>query len=127
MEQRQKGEQFRILDPAIPPSSPAAPKRLVLMLVAVAVSAALAAGVVVLSEQIDSSFHNPEQLRMFTTVPVLLSIHRVVTERDTERSRYRARVRLIATAVGLLVIVSMSYWLGRGNEQLLWMMLPGQS
>src|SRR3989304_4426236 len=41
MEQRQKGEQFRVLDPAVPNREPAAPKRLQLILMALVLSVGL--------------------------------------------------------------------------------------
>src|SRR5712692_9583871 len=58
MEQRQKGEQFRILDPAIPGQEPAAPNRLRLVLTSLMLSLGLAVGAVVLAEHIDTSFHS---------------------------------------------------------------------
>ena len=42
MEQRQKGEQFRILDPAVPSQIPAAPNRLKLLIVSLVLSLGLA-------------------------------------------------------------------------------------
>ena len=71
MEQRQKGEQFRVLDPAIPSSQPAAPNRPALSLLVLVLSLGLAAGVVMLAEQLDTSFHTVEDLRTFSPLPVL--------------------------------------------------------
>jgi polysaccharide chain length determinant protein (PEP-CTERM system associated) len=51
MEQRQKGEQFRILDPALPPREPDAPKRSRLVLVGIALSLGLAIGAALLAEK----------------------------------------------------------------------------
>src|SRR5256886_1397244 len=66
MEQRQKGEQFRILDPAVPAREPVA-RRVRLMLMGLMLSLGLAAGAVVLAEQLDTSFHTVDELRRFTT------------------------------------------------------------
>src|SRR5205823_7811102 len=57
MEQRQKGEQFRVLDPAVPPKEPVA-RRARLMSIALVLSLGLAAGAVMLAEQLDTSFHS---------------------------------------------------------------------
>src|SRR5437899_1137953 len=65
MEQRQKGEQFRVLDPAVPSPEPAAPNRLRLLLTALLGSLGLAVGVVVLAEHVDTSFHTVDDLRAF--------------------------------------------------------------
>ena len=79
MEQRQKGEQFRILDPAVPRRRPAAPNRLRLLLVSLALSAGIARLAPYLAEKLDTSFHSVAELRAFTTVPVLVSISRIVS------------------------------------------------
>src|SRR5262249_59697315 len=89
MEQRQKGEQFRILDPALPSTVTTAPNRVRLLLMAVALSTGLAAGAAMLAEMLDTSFHSADEVRAFTTVPVLVSIPRMVTDMDRRRRRRR--------------------------------------
>src|SRR5438034_576350 len=85
MEQRQKGEQFRVLDPAVPNPEPAAPNRVRLLVMALVGSLGLAAGAVALVEKADTSFHTLDELRAFSVVPVLVSIPRIVTETDRRR------------------------------------------
>jgi polysaccharide chain length determinant protein (PEP-CTERM system associated) len=126
MEQRQKGEQFRVLDPAIPGSEPAAPNRLKLVLVALGACAALAVAAVVLAEQINASFHSVDDLRALTTVPVLLSIPLIVTPEDTERRARRMRLAAAGAAVGLVVLVGASYLVAHGNEQLVTLVARGR-
>ena len=77
MEQRQKGEQFRIIEPAVPSESPAAPNRPRLLLYALVLCLGLAA-VVMAAEQLDQSFHSGDELRMRTgllvvSIPPILS------------------------------------------------------
>jgi uncharacterized protein involved in exopolysaccharide biosynthesis len=118
MEQRQKGEQFRILDPALPSAVPAAPHRVRLMAFAVMVSLGLAVGAVVLAEELDTSFHNRESLRGFTRVPVF-GLPRIVLETDVRQRRWRFRLAATGTALGLFLIVAISYFFAHGNERLL--------
>src|SRR5262249_11117482 len=81
MEQRQKGEQFRILDPAIAPRQPVANSfRLTFM--ALVLSLGLGIGAVVLAEHVDTSFHSVDDLRNFSRVPVLVSIPKLVAPID---------------------------------------------
>ena len=118
MEQRQKGEQFRVLDPAIPNSEPAAPNRFRLLLMALMGSLGLAVGAVVLAERVDTSFHTVDDLRAFSPVPVLVSIPRIVTRTDRRRRAWHMRLAASAAFMGLVVIIGLAYFAASGNEQL---------
>jgi polysaccharide chain length determinant protein (PEP-CTERM system associated) len=118
MEQRQKGEQFRILDSAMPSSSPTAPRRSRLLLMSFALSAALGAGAMVLAELLDTSFHSAAELRAYTTVPLLVNIPRIITEADARRGRWRFRFAAVGAVVGLVLVAGLAYFIGHGNEQL---------
>ena len=126
MEHRQKGEQFRILDPAIPPEAPTAPDRWRLILVGLALSLAVAGGVVAATEQLDTSFHTVEEIRAFSRVPVLVSIPRIVTDSDARRELRRSWLTAAASILGIVLIVSASYWVARGNQGLLALVSGGQ-
>src|SRR3989449_6763339 len=95
MEQSKQGEQFRILDPAIPTKQPAAPNRFRLVLLGVLLALGGAVAAAVLAEHLDTSFHTHDDLRSFTKVPVLASIPRLVSGADAAR---QARQRWLATA-----------------------------
>ncbi len=118
MEQRQKGEQFRILDSALPSWTPAAPRRARLLVLSLALSLALGAGSMVVMELLDTSFHSTRDLRAYTTVPVLVSIPRIVTEGDARRHRWRFRLAAVGVLVGLVVVGGSAYLFGHGNERL---------
>jgi polysaccharide chain length determinant protein (PEP-CTERM system associated) len=118
MEQRQKGEQFRILDSALPSSTPAAPRRSKLLVASLALSFVLGAGSMVLMEVLDTSFHSSRDLRAYTTVPILVNIPRIITEADARRSRWRFRLAAVAVLVCLVAVGGSSYMFAHGNEQL---------
>src|SRR2546425_13313425 len=71
MEEGQKGDQFRLLDQAIPSTRPAAPNRFRLIVIGLILSIGLAGGAVGLIEHRDTSFHMLNDLQAFTKVPVL--------------------------------------------------------
>jgi len=119
MEQRQKGEQFRVLDQAVANPQPAAPNRVRLFLIALAAAVGLAVGVVLMVEHIDTSFHELDELRAFSNVPVLASIPRIVTRTDLRRQWWRMRLGATAALVGLVLIVGVAYFLAHGNERLI--------
>ncbi len=122
VEQHQKGEQFRILDPAIPAREPSAPNRLRLILTGILLSLGLAAASVALAERLDASFHTVGELRAFSTLPVLVSIPRIGTAADLRQRRRRFCLGVAAALGGLLLIVGASYYLADGNDQLVWML-----
>jgi len=118
MEQRQKGEQFRILDSALPSGTPAAPRRSRLLIASLALSLVLGAGAMVLAELLDTSFHSSRDLRAYTTVPILVNIPRIVTGADLRRRRWRFRLAAVGVLVALVVVGGSSYFFAHGNEQL---------
>jgi polysaccharide biosynthesis transport protein len=123
MERQQQAEEFRILDVALPAKSPMAPDRTRFGLVGLIIAVGLAAGALVLAEGLDGSFHSIEDLRAFSKVPVLAGVSHLETEGDRRR---RMRYRLIAVAALLILIVVVSliaYYLGRGNEGLVRVLL----
>lgn len=123
MEQRQKGELFRVLDPATPSERPVAPDRLRLILMGLLLSAGLAVGVVMGAEQLDTSFHTVDDLRAFTTVPVLVSIPPLMTAADLARRQWRWKVVALSVTAGIVGIVALSYFVAKGNEQLAWLLV----
>jgi uncharacterized protein involved in exopolysaccharide biosynthesis len=127
MEQRQKGEQFRVIEPALPDPRPAAPNRVRLLLMAVAVSLGLAVGGVVLAEHIDTSFHSVDELRAFSPAPVLVSIPRIVTQAGLRRARWRMRFAASAALIGLVMIVGVAYVVAHENERLVSFLARGAS
>jgi polysaccharide chain length determinant protein (PEP-CTERM system associated) len=127
MEQRQKGELFRILDPAIVPKDSVAPNRLRLVLVGVMLSLTMAVGAVALAERLDSSFHTADDLRAFTKVPVLARIPRIATRVDTRRRRWQFSLAALSTVLGLALAVAASYYIAHGNEQLVRFVVRGHS
>jgi polysaccharide chain length determinant protein (PEP-CTERM system associated) len=118
MEQRQKGEQFKILDSAVPASSPTAPRRARLLMVSVVLALVLGAGAMVLAEVLDTSFHSAGDLRAYASVPVLVSIPRILTEVDVRRQRWRFRLAAAGLVVSVILVAGSAYFFAHGNEQL---------
>ena len=118
MEQTQKGEQLRILDPATYPERPSGPSRPLFALVALVLSVGIAVVSVVLWEKlIDQSFHYPQELEAFAKIPVLATISDIVTEEDRRDRRHGGVVRAVAFAASLALLIGASYKLAANNEQ----------
>jgi uncharacterized protein involved in exopolysaccharide biosynthesis len=118
MEHRNKGEVFRVVDPAVPAESPAAPKRLLLVLVCGMVALALAGAVVIVAEQLDTSFHSVESLRGFTSVPLAVAVPRILTENDHIQYRRRASFAATGALAALVLIMGAGYYYASGNYDL---------
>jgi len=118
MEQVQKGEQFRVLDQAVPNAQPAAPNRPRLLVMALAGAIGLAVAVLLLAEHLDTSFHEVDELRAFSNVPVLASIPRILSGTDLRRRWWRMRLATSAAFVGLVIIAGLAYVAASGNERL---------
>jgi polysaccharide chain length determinant protein (PEP-CTERM system associated) len=127
MEQRQKGEQFRILDPAIVSKNPVGPNRVRLAVKGLMLALGAAIGAMVVAERLDTSLHTTDDLRRLTSVPVLAVIPVIATKADVRRRRRRFWLGAVSAAMGLALVLGASYYIGHGNDQLVWMLTPGRS
>jgi len=93
------GEEFRVLDPAIPPRSPVAPERVRFILLGIGIGLGAAAAAVVLAGQFDGSFHTLEELR------------------TGRLDRPPLGLTAAPIALGLVLVVYVSYHLASGNDQ----------
>jgi polysaccharide chain length determinant protein (PEP-CTERM system associated) len=122
MEQRLKGEQIRLVDPAVESQRPIAPNRNQLVALGLVFALGLASGAVILAEQTETffrkSFHTVDDLRAFTVVPVLVSIPHIVTRTEARWRPWRFGLTALSIMLGLMFIVGSSYFVASGNEQL---------
>jgi succinoglycan biosynthesis transport protein ExoP len=103
---RSASSRFRILDPALVPTSAFAPNRPTLLFMALIGSLLTAAAATWVADRLDTSLHTADDVRAFTRVPVVASIPLIVTPGD-RRSRQR-RVWL-ATASLLLALGAVAH------------------
>jgi polysaccharide chain length determinant protein (PEP-CTERM system associated) len=110
VERRRAREEFQILESAFPAREPAAPNRPKLVLLGVLLACAATGAVVMLAEQLDTSFHGVDDLRSFSKLPVLVTIPEITTRADRTRRRWRLRLAAGAGVIGLLLIVGIAYF-----------------
>jgi len=89
MERRQKGEQFRVLEPAFAPPEPASPNRLLIIAVGALLGLFIGAGLVSAVEVADSSYHVPRAVQESLRVPVLAAIPAILLECGRLLPRWR--------------------------------------
>ncbi len=110
------GEEFHILDPAMPSKSAAAPNKRALLVAALLISFGVAIGLAVGLEFLDSSFRSVEELRKFTHVPVLATIPRITTRRERWMSGLKKFGILAAALVALSFVAVSVFQVARGME-----------
>ena len=88
MEINQQGEQFKVLDPAMPPLNPFKPDRFKILLMGFMLALALGGGLVFLLEYLDQSFHSINDLESYLGLPVLASIP-LVSIQNREKALHR--------------------------------------
>ena len=111
MEKKQKGEQFRILDPAKPPERPFKPDIIRIFLMSIGLGLALGFGLAYFRETLDTSFRGPNEVENILQIPVLASIpltYNAVELRKKKRKKIISILSLVfAIAIlGVLTVVS---------------------
>jgi polysaccharide biosynthesis transport protein len=118
LEQRQKGENFRVIEPARLPERPAGPNRFRLLLVGLALALGASGAAVVLAEQVDTSFRRVDEVRSTLPMPVLSAIPRITTEHDRSRTVRQRRWATAAVGFGLFIVAGSSFVLAHDNQGL---------
>ena len=107
---------FSILESALPPTGHIGPKRLRLALMFFLLGVAAAFVVMMLVEKRDATFHTLDELRKFTSVPILATVP--VMRRKGEDFKRTIRLSVVALAVvfGVSVLSGGAYMAGHGNQ-----------
>src|SRR5882724_1178300 len=124
LEQRQKGENFRVIEPARLPERPAGPNRFRLLLVGLALAIGASGAAVVLAEQVDTSFRRVDEIRSALPLPVLSAIPRITTEQDRSRTLRHRRWATAAVGFGLLIVAGTSFVVAHDNQGLVALLTP---
>jgi polysaccharide chain length determinant protein (PEP-CTERM system associated) len=96
LEDRQIGENFRVLDPARVPVKPVSPKRIQISAIGIILGIGLMLGIVAFLEFRDASFRTEEEVTSVLAMPVLAILPYVET--DAEKTRRVWRLAGIAAA-----------------------------
>jgi polysaccharide chain length determinant protein (PEP-CTERM system associated) len=124
LELRQKGEHFRVIEPARLSDRPAGPNRFRLLFVGLALALGASGAAVVLAEQVDTSFRRVDEIRSTEALPVLSAIPRITTEQDRSRALRHRRWATAAVAAGLLVVAGTSFVVAHDNQGLVALLTP---
>jgi len=109
LEERQIGEQFKVLDPARVPVHPTGPFRLQITGVGLAAGLALGLGLAALLAFQDSSFRSESDIFQALSLPVLALVPFVEGQRERQ-VRARRRWAISGAAVTTVAIVGYVFW-----------------
>jgi polysaccharide chain length determinant protein (PEP-CTERM system associated) len=118
LEERQKAERFRLLEPAVYPHEPTGPNRVRLFLVGFVLGLGAAIAGVLLWEFLDPSFHRVDDLKAFTAVQILGTVPQIITPADRLQKRRRLCFGTVALAAVLLTLVGIAHRISANNDRL---------
>lgn len=111
-----QAERFTILEAAIPPEGPAAPNRPRLLILGLLLALAAAAAAIVVREQFDTSFHTVDEVREFTSIPVIASIPQI--GKAPRRGYARLALGTVTAVATVILVGTLSAYVANGNETL---------
>lgn len=103
MEKKQKGEQFRVIDPAKVPDLPIEPDLKKILLLTIVLGLGLGGGIAYFMEMTDTSFGTPEVLEKDLKLPVLMSMPIRFTDRELKRRRLKKILMAGSVSVGFVL------------------------
>lgn len=121
----QQTRQYQILETAIPPAFPFAPNSLMLLILSLMAAGAASLATVFIREHMDDSFHTVQDLRSFTSLPVLGSISAMRTRAERYRSAVVSVILFVGFAAGVVLLVLAANQFGSGAENLVSMLAGG--
>ncbi|MFT5728855.1 MAG: polysaccharide chain length determinant protein (PEP-CTERM system associated) [Desulforhopalus sp.] len=115
LERKQKGSQFKIVDPAKTPSKPTKPDFIRIMGMALIAGAGLAGAIIVALEFLHSTFRNPAKLTQTFNIELICSVPHIALKKELTRSRIITAFGVFFFfSWGILLSIAM-YWLWNNN------------
>jgi len=102
MEKKQKGGQFRIIDPAKIPSRPVEPNLKAMIMLILALGLGLGGGLAFMIETMDTSFKTPGEVENELQLPVLVSMPIRYTVKELRRIKIKRVLAFTSVTVGFL-------------------------
>lgn len=119
MEKKQKGEQFRIIDPARFPEKPISPNMPRLFIMTLAVGLGLGGGFIFLIEFLNTSYRNKEEIEATLNVPVLAAIPRILQPKDKKRQKLELTFSIASLCFSIGLLACFAVITAKGPEKVI--------
>lgn len=115
LETHEKGERFHVLDRAVVPTAPYAPKRLLISIAGLLAGLALGLGIAVLVEKRRGAVYTKDEiLGLIGQSPILATIPKINTAGEIRMRRFRAAAAFMITTAGSVAAgVALSYLMNK--------------
>ena len=117
MEKKQKGEQFRVLDPARLPEKPIKPNMNRLFILVLAAGLAVGCGLVFLLEYFDTSFRSPEDIDSLLGLPVLAIVPSIIHPEDIKRRKIYQFLSIFSIIIASFLLAGFAVLTFKGVDQ----------
>lgn len=103
MEKKQKGEQFRVIDPAKVPSRPVDPDMRKIFMLTLVLGLGLGCGLAYLMDFLDTSYKNPQEVEDDLQLPVLINLPYRYTQIELKRMKWKNILAYTSVSVGFVI------------------------
>lgn len=119
MEKKQKGERFRVIDPARRPEKPVEPDMERLFLIVLAAGLGIGGGISFLLERMNASFRRSEEVESVLGIPVIATIPSINHPKDIFMQRANSVATVVCVLLSLVLFLSFSLVVFKGPDGIL--------
>jgi polysaccharide chain length determinant protein (PEP-CTERM system associated) len=119
MEKKQKGEQFRIIDPARLPEKPISPNMKLLFLMTIAAGFGIGGGIIFLLEFMDTSYRKKEDIESSLGIPLLATVPVILHPKDKKRQRLNLIFSLLSIGFSMVLLAGFAVITSKGPEKVI--------
>jgi protein tyrosine kinase modulator len=117
MEKKQKGEQFRIIDPARLPQKPVSPDMKKLFLMLVAAGFGIGGGIIFLLEYLNTSFRSAEDIESYLGFSVMATVPVIYHRKDKWRKKLNQAFSIFSIMISFFLFVAFAMISFKGVDQ----------